>query len=301
MDKFKAMQTFVAIVERGSLTAAAEALATSVTAVVRTLAALEAHLGVRLLNRTTRRQALTEEGRHYLASARSVLAELDEAERALGLQHRQEVPSGTLSVTAPVMFGQCHVAPAVTGFLQKYPQVRCKLLLLDRVVNLVEEGLDVGFRIGELQDSRVVAQSVGQVRRIVVASPAFLRRHGVLRHPRELAGQPCLYTSLTGNLWRFREGSRTLAVTVQGPLECSLMAPMLEACASGLGFGRCLSYQAAPLLRAKKLRIVLADHEPAPWPVQITYPSARMLPLRSRLFIDWMKQALQDSSATWTP
>ena len=291
MDKLKALQTFTAIVDRGSLTAAAEALDSSLPAVVRTLAALEAHLGVRLLNRTTRRLALTEDGRQYLERARRILADLDEADRMLGTQ--QDEPGGTLSVTAPVLFGQYHVAPAATRFLQRYPKMRINLVLLDRVVNLVEEGLDVGVRIGHLQDSSVVAQGVGRIRRIVVASPAFLRRHGAPKQPRDLIGKPCIYSSATdGDQWRFVENGRSLTVRVQGPLECNLAAPMLEACAAGLGFGRCLSYQAAPLLQAKQLRIVLADYEVEPWPVSLTYPSARLMPSRAKVFIDWMKQAL---------
>src|SRR5262249_12569055 len=149
MDKLKALQTFAAIVERGSLTAAADALGASLPSVVRTLAALESYLGVRLLNRTTRRLSLTEDGRQYLERARRILADVDEAERALGAQ--QGEPSGVLAVTAPVLFGQYHVAPAVTRFLQRYPKMRVNLVLLDRVVNLVEEGLDVGVRIGHLQ------------------------------------------------------------------------------------------------------------------------------------------------------
>lgn len=292
MDKLKALQTFVAIVERGSLTAAAEALGSSLPAVVRTLAALEAQLGARLLNRTTRRLALTEDGRHYLERARRILSDLDEADRALGSQ--QQDPSGTLGVTAPVLFGQYHVMPAVTGFLRRYPKMRVNLVLLDRVVNLVEEGLDVGIRIGNLQDSSVVAQNIGRIRRVVVASPTFLRRHGVPKHPRDLADLPCIYSNATdGDQWRFAENGRSFTVRVQGPLECNLAAPMLEACAGGVGLGRCLSYQAVALLKAKELRIVLADYEVDPWPVSLTYPSARLLPARARAFIDWMKQELR--------
>ncbi len=295
MDKLKALQTFVAIVDQGSLTAAAEAMRSSLPAVVRTLAALEAQLGVRLLNRTTRRIALTEDGRHYLERARRILADVDEADRLLGTQ--QEAPAGALHVTAPVLFGQYHVAPAVTRFLQAHPAMRVQLTLVDRVVNLVEEGLDVGIRIGHLQDSSLVAQRVGAIRRVVVASPALLRRHGVPEHPRELARAPCLcFSGVDGRRWLFREGGRAFAVMVNGPMESNLAAPVLDACEAGLGFARCLSYQAAPLLQAGRLGIVLADYEVEPWPVQITYPSARLLPLRARVFIEWMKRALLDAA-----
>jgi DNA-binding transcriptional LysR family regulator len=295
MDKLKALQAFVAIVERGSLTAAAEALDSSLPAVVRTLAALESQVGVRLLNRTTRRLSLTEDGRQYLERAKRILADLDDADRSVGA--RQAEPSGALRVTAPVLFGQYHVAPAVTRFVQRYPKMHVELVLLDRVVNLVEEGLDVGVRIGPQQDSTVIARGVGRIRHVVVASPALLRRLGTPKHPRELARLPCLRFSATeGGPWAFREAGRAFTVSVQrGPLDCNLAAPLLEACAAGLGFVRCLSYQAGSLLAAKQLRIVLGDYEVEPWPVCLTYPSARLLPLRTKLFIESMVDELKSS------
>jgi len=160
MNKLHAMGTFATICDRGSLTAAAESLNTSLPTVVRTLAALEKELGVRLLNRTTRRIALTEEGRYYLERCRRVLADIDDAE--LGLSAQQKEPSGTLSVTASVMFGRMHLAPAVTAFLKQFPGTRVEMLLLDRLVGLVEEGIDVGIRIGTLSDSSLVAVPVGR-------------------------------------------------------------------------------------------------------------------------------------------
>lgn len=291
MDKLRALQTFIAIVDRGSLTAAAESLGTSLPAVVRTLAALEASLGARLLNRTTRRSALTEEGRQYLERARRVVADLDEADRLLGA-HQIE-PAGVLNVTAPVLFGELHVAPAVSRFLKRHPQMRINLVLLDRVVNLVEEGLDVGLRIGPLHDSSLIAQTLGAIRRVVVASPAFLKRHGVPRHPRELGRADCLRVVNTeAGHWAFREDGRAFQVAVQGPLECNLVAPVLAACVDGLGYARCLSYQAAALIASQRLRIVLAEFETEPWPVHLTYPSARLLPARTRMFIEAMMSEL---------
>jgi DNA-binding transcriptional LysR family regulator len=298
MDKLKALHTFVEIVDRGSLTAAAEAMDSSLPAVVRTLAALEAQLGVRLLHRTTRRIALTEDGRQYVERARRILADVDEADRLLGAE--QVAPSGALHVTAPVLFGQYHIAPAVTRFLQQHPAMRVQLTLLDRVVNLIEEGMDVGIRIGHLQDSSLVAQRVGEIRRVVVASPALLRRRGVPAHPRELADAPCLcFSGMDGRRWLFREGSRALGIVVNGPMESNLAAPILDACVAGLGFTRCLSYQAAPLLAARRLRVVLQDYEVEPWPIHITYPSARLLPSRTRVFIEWIKRTLQESASAF--
>ncbi|CAN5745997.1 LysR family transcriptional regulator [soil metagenome] len=297
MDKLRALNTFIAIVDQGSLTAAAGVLDSSLPAVVRTLATLESHLGVRLLNRTTRRLSLTEDGRQYLARARRIVADVEDADRLLGEQRGE--PGGSLSVAAPVLFGQYHVAPAITRFLQQHPQMRIGLMLLDRVTNLVEEGLDVGVRIGPLHDSTLVARPVGTIRRVVVASPAFLRRHGTPRHPRELSDAPCVrFHGPDGSHWAFRDGHKRLSLTVTGPFECNLAAPMLAACEAGLGFGRCLSYQAAEAIAARRLRVVLAPFEVEPWPVSITYPSARLMPSRARLFVDFLRDELQAALPT---
>ena len=291
IDKLRALQAFIAIVDHGTLTRAAEATGSSLPATVRLLAALEKELGVRLLQRTTRRLALTEDGRLYLERARRVVADVDEADRLVGAQHA--APAGSIAVTAPVLFGQMHVAPVVQQFVRQHPQVRVNLMLLDRVVNLVEEGLDVGLRIGPLGDSTLVAQQLGRMRRVVVASPAYLRRHGAPQHPDELRDAPCVHNNgVDGHLWAFSEGTRSFMVAVRGPMQSNLSAPMLDACAAGLGFARCLHYQAEPLLRAKKLRIVLAGFETEPWPVHITYPSARLLNTRTRLFVEALKSAL---------
>ncbi|MFL6652251.1 MAG: LysR family transcriptional regulator [Sulfurifustaceae bacterium] len=292
MDKLRAMQTFVRIVETGSLTAAAKALRSSLPAVVRTLAGLEQHLHVRLLNRTTRRLSLTEEGKIYFARCRSILAEIDEAESALTAQLAE--PSGTLTVTAPVLFGQRHVAPAVTRFIERYPNVRCRLMFDDRVVNLVERHVDVSIRIGQLADSSLVAQQVGKIRRVVVASPAYLRRHGVPKHPKQLAQANCVCVP-GGSLapWEFRDGSRTFSVPVSGNLEFNQVAAAVEACADGLGFGRFLYYQVAPDVARRRLRVVLENFETPPLPLSIVYPHARLLPSRTRVFIEWMKKELQ--------
>ena len=290
LDKLKALQTFVAIVDRGSMTAAARSLDSSLPAVVRLLAALERQLGSRLLNRTTRRQSLTEDGRLYLERARRLLADLDEADRLIAVKHAE--PTGTLSITAPVLFGHMHVAPAVARFLQRYPRTQVRLTLIDRVVDLIQEGHDLAVRIAHLPDSTLVAQPVGWVRSVVVASPAWLRKHGTPRQPGDLTRVNCVTGGETGQ-WSFVEDGRTVAVPVRGNFECNLAAPRLEACARGLGVGRFLSYQAAPYVRDRRLRIVLAQFEEPPRSVSLVYPTARLLPLRTRVFIEFMKQELK--------
>ncbi|MBY4898974.1 LysR family transcriptional regulator [Cupriavidus sp. AU9028] len=287
MDKLRAMQTFVRIVDEGSLTAAAASLGTSLPAVVRTLAALEAALQVRLLNRTTRRLSLTEEGRSYLQSCRQILSTIGEVEA--GLTARQVEPAGHLRITAPVQFGQMHVAPAVARFVARYPEIRCTMAFSDRVVDLLEEEIDVGIRIGPLRDSGLVARPVGQVRRVVVATPGFLARHGVPRHPDALASASCLRLSTSSrHWWSFQQQGRVFQVPVSGNLEFNHIAPALAACAAGAGFGHFLSYQAAPLVADGTLRIVLQEFEQPPWPLSLIYPHARLLPARTRAFIDWM-------------
>jgi DNA-binding transcriptional LysR family regulator len=293
LDKLKALQTFAAIVDQGSLTAAARSLGSSLPAVVRQLAALERQLGARLLNRTTRRQSLTEDGRLYLERARRVLADLDEADRLIAVKHAE--PIGALSVTAPVLFGHMHVAPAVARFLERYPLMQVRLMLVDRVVDLIQEGHDLAVRIAHLPDSTLVAQTVGAVRRVVAASPGWLRHRGTPRQPGDLARVNCLIGG-DGGQWTFIDGDgRAVTMPVRGNFECNLAAPRLEACARGLGVGRFFSYQVAPYLRAKRLRIVLADFEQAPRSVSLVYPSARLLPLRTRVFIEFMKRELNET------
>ena len=293
MDKLKTIQAFVRIADEGSLTAAARSLDSSLPAVVRGLAALEGHLGVRLFHRTTRRISLTEEGKGYLANCRQVLSALDEADAALTAEARE--PSGHLTITAPVLFGQLYVAPALTRFVQRYDKLRCSVVLYDRVVNLIEEGIDAGVRIGRLEDSSLVAQPVASIRRVVVASPDYLRRHGVPRHPKDLLKANCVrFIGASGAWWTFHEGARQFNVPVSGNLDFNHAAPAVEACAAGLGFGMFISYQVAPYLQAKRLKTVLEKFEPLPRPISIVYPHARLLPARTRAFVEWMKQELQD-------
>jgi DNA-binding transcriptional LysR family regulator len=298
VDKLRALQVFVAIVDHGSLTRAAEALESSLPAVVRQLAALEAQVGVRLLNRTTRSLSLTEDGRQYLARVRSLLADLDDADRALG-DDRSE-PRGTLRVTAPVLFGTLHVAPLVQSFLMRYREMRVELLLLDRVVDLVDEGVDVGVRIADLGDSSLVSQTTAKMRQVVVASPAFLKRSGVPRHPRELLQHNCIRYGDHAK-WSFLDGGRPLQVAVKGDFTCNLTMPVVAACVASRGFGLFLSYQVAAELRAKALRVVLPEFELPARNVSIVYPSARLLPRRTRAFVDWMKRGLKEKSAELVP
>jgi DNA-binding transcriptional LysR family regulator len=296
MDKLRAMQAFIHIADEGSLTAAARVMESSLPAMVRTLAAFEAQLGVRLFNRTTRRISLTEEGRRHLESCRQILSAIDDAETALSAGATE--PAGHLTITAPMLFGQMHVAPAVTRFVQQHDKLRCSVVLVDRVVNLLEEGIDVGIRIGPLDDSTLVALPVGQIRRVVVASPAWLKRHGKPQHPKDLLKANCVRVTDHAPYWGpFNDRGRPLRLSVSGNLEFNQNAPAVQACVAGVGPGSFLSYQVAPFLKSRQLRCVLEDFEPPPRPISVVYPHARMLPARTRVFVEWIRHELREFQA----
>ncbi|MAM87837.1 MAG: LysR family transcriptional regulator [unclassified Hahellaceae] len=292
MDKLSAMRVFIEIVDRGSLTAAAESLDRSQPAVVRTLAALETHLGTRLLRRTTRRMSLTPEGRDYLERCRRILADVNDAELALGQAEGE--PYGGLRITAPVQFGQLHLVPALSDFLTRYQQVHVDLLLLDRIVDLVEEGIDLALRIGPLADSTMIAVRIGEVRRIVCASPELLDRTGVPDHPRALTGLPCIQLrNAPTSVWPYCDRGRDITIRVGGRFSCNHIAAGVTACTEGLGFGQFLSYQVQQLIREKRLRRVLEAFEPEPLPVHLVYPGGRLMSTRLRALVNALKDSLQ--------
>ncbi len=294
MDKLRAMTNFVRIVEAGSLTGAAERSGASLTAVVRGLAALEEALGARLINRTTRRMALTEEGRDYFERCRRLLAEVEEAEAVLSDRRRE--PSGRLVLTAPVMFGRLHVAPVVTDFLVAYPAVRAELVLLDRIVDLLEEGIDLAVRIGPLPDSGLVARPVGSTRRVLCAAPAYLAQHGAPQHPRELAGHRLMrFTGLDGGQeWSFQRTGESVRVPVAEVFACNQVDAAVDACAKGLGCGRFLGYQVRRLLDSGELVRLLPGWEPEASAVSLVYPHSRLLSPRIRAFVDWAIPRLRE-------
>jgi len=273
MDKLRAMQVFVQIVEAGSLTGAAAVLGMSGPAVVRSLAALERAIGVRLLQRTTRRSSLSDEGREYYERCKRVLAAVDEADTSMSA--RRSEPHGRLRITAPATYGRMHVAPIVNAFIAKYPAVEVDLLLLDRVVDLIEEGLDAAVRIGELPDSTLVARALGETRRVVCAAPAYLRRAGIPKTPAELQAHRCIVFSglAAANEWAF--GAKRQRVAVRPVLRTNQVDAALDACIRGLGCGQFLSYQVEAALREGRLKRLLKEYEPPPLPIHIVYPHAR--------------------------
>jgi DNA-binding transcriptional LysR family regulator len=298
MDKLRALETFVAIADTGSLTAAARARGSSLPAVVRLLSALEADLGARLFQRTTRRVALTDAGRRYLERSRELLSLLADADAELHADGTE--PRGKLSVTAPVWFGQRHVASGVAAFVQRHAGVNVDILLFDRVVNLVEEGIDVAVRIGALDDSSLFAQSVGSMRRVTVAAPAYLAQRGSPERPEQLAGHNCVRIWRPGSAaWEFREAGKAFSVPVQGNLSVNQVSAAVDACVAGLGVGTFFAYQVAPFVASGALRVILASFETPPRPIHIVYPQARLLPARTRAFIEFMKRHILAEEVGW--
>jgi DNA-binding transcriptional LysR family regulator len=293
MDKLKAMASFVRIAEQQSLTRAARELRTSLPTVVRTLAGLEAELGVRLVNRTTRRLALTEEGNEYAVHCRAVLASIAEGEQRLS--DRGFVARGRVVVTAPTPFGRRFVAPAIVEFLARHSRVSVELLLLDRVVNLLEEGVDLAVRIGHLPDSSLVALRVGGARRVICASPKYLAEQGRPKRPSDLARHACLRFVASGSFqdWELRHGGRVRRVRVAGPFDTNQRDAQILACERGLGLGQFFDYQVADALRDGRLERVLESYEPAPSPVHVVYPQARHASARVRALSSFLVERLR--------
>jgi DNA-binding transcriptional LysR family regulator len=280
------MKTFVRIVEAGSLTRAADSLDTSLPTVVRMLAALERELGVLLLKRTTRRLHLTDEGSQYLERCRDILAATQEAEDILVA--RRTEPVGKLSVTASVLFGPRYLAPILCDFLRRNPKVSADMLLVDRVVNLIEEGIDVAVRIAHLKDSSLVAIPVGRVRRVVCASTQYLRRHDVPRVPDDVRRHSCVrHVGLVPRSeWHFQVGKRQVTIPIASIITCNEIDSAINACIDGLGLGMFLSYMVAPYREAGQLKYVLEKFETKPMPVQVVYPQARLMSRKVRTFVD---------------
>jgi DNA-binding transcriptional LysR family regulator len=301
MDRIDAMRAFVTSVDRGSLASAARSLGHSPATVTRAIALLETGLKMRLLHRSTRSLHLTDFGSSYLVTCREVLAALDAVERGAAAEQGQ--PSGLITVTAPLMFGQLHVRPALDAFLDANPAVHARLLLLDRVVNLVEEGVDVALRLGHLPDSTLLATRLGDVRRVLCASPAYLARRGAPKTPAALREHGCIMEREGGEaeIWRFAPapGRRLFPVVVRPRLVVNSAAAAVASAVAGHGITRVMSYQAAAAIAAGELVVLLAQHEPPPIPVSLVLPPGRAQTAKQRAFVAFvaapLRQALADT------
>ena len=292
MNRLDAMSILVAVVDAGSLSAAARRLGMPLATVSRRIGELESQLKTRLLHRTTRQLSLTEAGGSYVAACRRILEEVGEAERAATGEYAS--PKGELVVTAPVVFGRLHVVPVVAEFLAHYQEIDIKLMLTDRVVHLMDEHADVAIRIGELPDSTMMATGVGTVRRVICASPAYLATHGVPARPRELAAHECIsFEVLASKLaWVFGSGKSELSVPVHSRLAVNTAEAAIAAAILGVGLVRVLSYQVADAIRDNALRVVLDTFESAPLPIHLVHKGQTPLPLKLRAFLDFVAPRL---------
>ena len=285
MDRLKAMANFVRIVDSGSLSSAADATGQSVASLVRSLAALERYLGVRLLNRSTRRMALTDEGEAYLVWSRRMLADFDDMEQRL--EARDGVVRGLLRLTAPVEFGQRYLAPLVNAFLKEHRHVTVELLLNDQVVPLLDERLDLALRIGHLPDSAMVARPVGATRLVTCASPDYLRVAPALDTPQSLHEHACITLASQGRHWYYRHTEKEQAQDIAPRLVCNQIRAASLACVQGVGITRLMHYQVADELADGRLVRVLKDFEPRDLPIQLVYPHTLQLSPRVRAFVEW--------------
>lgn len=297
MDRLYLMTVFVAVAEEESFAGAARRLGMSPPAVTRAIAALEDRLGVKLLNRTTRHVRATDAGLRYLDDARRVIAAADEAdEAAVGVNAE---PRGHMTVTAPVLFGRMYVMPGIVDYLQTYPDTTVSALFLDRVVNMLEEGVDVGIRIGELSDSSYRAVRVGHVRRVICASPAYLKKHGIPQTPQDLRQHEVIVASSMSQSveWRFVDQGESVSVRIKPRLTVSSNDGAIEAALQGLGVTRLMSYQVAPLLAKGKLKVVLSEFESPRVPIHIIHREGRHASTKMRAFIDLMAERLRADSS----
>lgn len=284
----------VAVTEAGSLSGASRVLKVPLATLSRKITDLEALLGTRFLIRTTRKLTLTDAGVAYVAAARRILEQVDEAERnALG---EFTTPKGELVITAPLMFGRLHVLPVVADFLAAFPQISIRLMLADRNVDLIDDRVDMAVRIGALPDSSMVATRIGSMRTVVCASPALLLEHGEPKHPQALSTYPCITVEspMPSPSWRFRDaGSGAIDIAMRPRLVVSTPEAAVDAAALGVGVTRVLHYQVANAVQAGALQIVLEGFEPEPSPVHLVHASRGVMPLKMRCFIDFAAPRLK--------
>lgn len=293
MDRLDAMSILHAVVETGNLSAAGRRLGVPLSTVSRKVSDLEAHLGARLLIRSTRSISLTEVGKAYVLATRRILEDLAEAERAAAGEYA--VVKGELVITAPIVFGRLHILPIVTDFLQAYPETDVKLVLVDRLLHLADEHIDLALRIATLPDSSDVAVKVGTIRRVVCASPSYMERRGRPQNPAELADHDVVTFSAfaLSEAWTFGSGAAARPATPRSRLTVNTAEAAIDAAIAGVGMTRVLSYQIAEAVRAGRLVTVLDDHAPDPVPVSLVYRGQEMLPRKLRAFINFATPRLK--------
>ena len=297
MDRLHLITVFVAVVDANGFAGGARKLGISPPAVTRAINELETHLGVRLLTRTTRIVRVTESGARYADDCRLILAQLADADESV--TGTQVTPRGHLTITAPVLFGAKFVAPIVTEYLQRNPEVFASCWFLDRVVNMLDEGADVGIRIGELPDSSMQATAVGKVRRVICAAPGYLEQHGVPLTPADLQSHTIVSASAVTPTpeWRLVENGESRIIKVQPRMTTTSNDSALAAALGGFGITRLLSYQVAECLRDGSLRMVLDEFELPALPVHVVHREGQHASKKARAFIDLVVERLRANPA----
>ncbi len=297
MDRIDTMKIFVAAVEEGSLVGAARRLRRSATAVSRAIALLEGHLGTELLHRTTRSIRLSEAGQHYVAACRRILADLEEAEMLAGGE--RSAPRGLLTLSAPPISGEEVLRPILDEYLNAFPLVSARLLLVDRSVQLVDEGVDVALRVGQLPDSSLVATRVGDgVRRVIVASPHYLGKHPHIEQPADVAGHQIVSLTHFGiESWAFSSGAAARTIHFTPRLVVNSVRAAVGSAVAGRGLTRVYSYHVAREVKEGLLRILLPEAEPPPQPVHLLVPDGRLAVPKVRAFVDFAGPRLRAAFA----
>jgi DNA-binding transcriptional LysR family regulator len=298
MDRIDAMATLLAAVDAGSLSGASRALGMPLATVSRKVSDLEAHLRTQLLIRSSRRLTLTEAGEAYVAAARRILEDLDEAERAASGEYR--APRGHLNITAPIMFGRLHVEPVVLDFLKAYPDITVRLTLSDTVLNLIDDHVDVAVRVGKLPDSRLMALRLGEVGWVACASPDYLAHSGEPDRPEALANHDCIMFEglYSNNAWTFGRDRQVQDISVRPRFSVNSADAAIAAAIRGAGVTRLLSYQVAEPLAQGALKLILQAFEPDLLPVHLLYAGQSLLPLKLRALLDFAGPRLRSSLTT---
>jgi DNA-binding transcriptional LysR family regulator len=293
MDRLEAMSVIIAVTETGSFSAASRRLGTPVATVSRKVAELEARLEAELFQRSSRRMTLTDAGRSYVEACKRIIEQVDDAERQVSGEYRN--PKGDLAVTTPWGLGHTHLLPIAVEFLNAFPEISLRLLLTDRVVNPVEESIDVAVRIGSLPESSMIATRVGSIRVVVCASPAYLAARGRPQTPDQIHHHDCITINdvAAPNTWKFRDGKRAVLVPVRSRLCVNTSEAAVLAAVADAGLTRVMSYKMDAARRAGSLELVLEAFEPEPLPIHIVYSPRKPVPLKLRAFLNWVTPRLK--------
>jgi DNA-binding transcriptional LysR family regulator len=287
MDRLESMTAFVAVARAGGFSAASRELGIPLATISRRVGELESALGVRLLRRSTRQVVVTEAGQRFFAACQRALEDLRDAEEAVSNEDR--TPRGELTITAPIAFGRLHLQPVALEFLAAHPQINLRLQLVDRIVNIADEHIDAALRIAHLPDSRLIARTLGSIRVVVCASPAYLKARGAPQRPEDLMQHDCIAWSILGprDTWWFQDSGREQQYPIRTRLATTLAESAVDAATAGLGLVQTTSYQASQAIGDGRLVVVLRGFECAVTPVSLVYTRDRLLPLRLRAFVDF--------------